>query len=157
MSHAEQSRCDSLRESEAAERCGAVNPFIGYLSSKGKAELHSEQRAAAADWHHHYVIDDLDAYSDEGTITFVRMGGERDFTVCGTPLLDPHAPASRALLGDLAQRLVAAGGHPDACFKVALMHLPHAQAPWQGKNIGSLAMWAAHAPADDPCAPSPSM
>jgi hypothetical protein len=117
--------------------------FIGYMSADGEVfESYSHAEAEKADYHHSFLVKNLDAYDEEGALTFVRMGGKPVVSIKGTPAIDPYSDDSEWLVARLAQRIIESGGHPDMPIEVENMALPKAEAPYQGKRIGTLAQWA---------------
>lgn len=150
---------DARKEIEAAQdptgavgyqpafmRSGGSSPaFIGYLSPDGKFEAYSEQDGKEADYHHSFLVKDLDAYDAEGGLTFVRYDGKPVITIKGTPAMDPYSRTSVPIVADLAQRIIAAGASPDMPIEVDSMGFSKAEAPYQNKKIGTLAEWAARA------------
>lgn len=120
-------------------------PFIGYVGPAG-AEAFSEGEARDADWHHSHLVRDIDAYDDPDALKFVRMQGERDFTVRGEPTNDPlSAPNARAI-GRLAQMLIDAGAPAAARMKVEETGLSREEAPYQGRSLGTLGDLARRSP-----------
>jgi hypothetical protein len=116
--------------------------FMGYLAPNGKFESFTESQAEKADFHHSYLVKDLAAYDAEGGLTFVRMGGEPIVSIKGTPAMDPYAPKSSVMLSSLARRMIADGADPSMPFKVEDMGFKRAEAPYQGKEIGTLGEWS---------------
>lgn len=115
--------------------------FIGYLSPHGKFESYPESVAKENDYHHSNTIKDLDAYNQEGGLTFVRMGGEPVVTIKGEHAIDPHHPKHSPIISDLARRLISFGAHPSMPFKVDNMGFKQHEAPYQGKHIGTIEEW----------------
>ena len=115
--------------------------FIGYLSPHGKFESYPESVAKENDYHHSNTIKDLDAYNQEGGLTFVRYGSEPVVTIKGEPAMDPHHPKHSPMISDLARRLVASGAHPSMPLKVDNMGFKQHEAPYQGKHIGTIEEW----------------
>jgi hypothetical protein len=116
-------------------------PFIGYLGKRGQFESYSHSAARAADYHHSFLIRDVAAYDEEGALTFVRFDGKPVFSIKGSAAMEPHAPASITMIAELARRLVAAGADPQMPIEIEDMGFPKAQAPYQGKRIGTLLEW----------------
>lgn len=131
-----------MTQTTASAASYALTPFIGYLAADGRFEAYGEEAAKGKDYHHSFLMRDLDAYEANGTVTFVRMDSGEHFTINGEPVLDPYAPASKALLGSLARRLIGRGALPSQCYVVEELGMSRAEAPYQGKNIGTLARWA---------------
>lgn len=117
--------------------------FIGYLAPHGKFESYTMAEAEKVDYHHSFLVDDLDAYDLEGSLTFVRYGGEPIITIKGTPAIDPYSPESSLMISKLARALVATGCDPMMPFFIDHMGFTHAEAPYQEKEIGLLVEWAA--------------
>lgn len=120
----------------------ALTPFIGYLAADGRFEAYGEAAAKEMDYHHSFLMRDLDAYEAVGTVTFVRMDSGEHFTINGEPVLEPYAPEWKERLGALARRLIEQGALPSQCYVVEELGMSRAEAPYQGKNIGTLARWA---------------
>lgn len=116
-------------------------PFIGYMTKDGFAEMFNHEAAKAADYHHSYLMKDPDKYFDDNALSFVRMGGENVFTVKGNAILDPYEKQSSKQLGLLAKKLINEGADPQAPFYVEDLALPKIEAPYQGKTIGTLQDW----------------
>ena len=123
---------------------GKVNDsaFIGYLSPHGKFESYPESVAKANDYHHSHTIKDLDAYDQEGGLTFVRMGGEPIISIKGTPAMDPHHPKHSPMISNLARKIIASGAHRDMPIKIEDMGFKKHEAPYQNKLIGTLHEWS---------------
>ena len=116
-------------------------PFIGYLNKDGSHEMYNHEAAKAADYHHSYLMENPDNYLNDNALTFVRMGGENVFTIKGNSVLDPYEKQSSKQLGLLAQKLINQGADPSAPFRVENLALPKLEAPYQGKEIGTLQDW----------------
>jgi len=116
-------------------------PFIGYMTKDGFTEMFNHQAAKAADYHHSHLMKDPDRYFDDNALSFVRMGGENVFTVKGNAILDPYKKDSSKQLGILAKKLINEGADPQAPFYVEDLALPKIEAPYQGKQIGTLQDW----------------
>jgi hypothetical protein len=116
--------------------------FIGYLSPNKKFESYPESAASKVDYHHSYLMNDLDAYSMEGGLTFVRMNGEPIISIKGTPAMDPYQPKNSEFISDLARRIIESGANPDMPFKVEDMGFTRVEAPYQDKEIGTLREWS---------------
>lgn len=118
-----------------------AHPFIGYLSKDGKMEKFNELQAKDADYHHSFLVKDLDAYDSDDALKFVRMGGENKYTIRGNAAITPHATESKAQISALAQRLINEGADNNAPFIIENMSLPKTEAPYQNKSIGTLKDW----------------
>jgi len=116
-------------------------PFIGYMTKDGFTEMFNHEAAKAADYHHSHLMKDPDKYLDDNALSFVRMGGENVFTVKGNAILDPYKKDSSKQLGILAKKLINEGADPQAPFYVEDLALPKIEAPYQGKQIGTLQDW----------------
>lgn len=116
-------------------------PFIGYMTKDGFTEMFNHEAAKAADYHHSHLMKDPDKYFDDNALSFVRMGGENVFTVKGNAILDPYKKDSSKQLGLLAKKLINEGADPNAPFYVEDLALPKIEAPYQGKQIGTLQDW----------------
>lgn len=116
-------------------------PFIGYFHNNGAHETFNHDAAKAVDYHHSNLMKNPDAYFDDNALSFVRMGGENVFTVKGNSILDPYEKKSSEHLGNLAKHLISNGADPKAPFYVENLALPKIEAPYQGKEIGSLEHW----------------
>ena len=116
-------------------------PFIGYMTKDGFTEMFNHEAAKAADYHHSHLMKDPDKYFDDNALSFVRMGGENVFTVKGNAILDPYKKDSSKQLGLLAKKLISEGADPNAPFYVEDLALPKIEAPYQGKQIGTLQDW----------------
>lgn len=129
-----------LREDE--ERIVPDAAFIGYLAPDGQFESFTESEAAEVDYHHSMIVKDLDAYSEEGGLTFVRYNGDPIITIKGTPAMDPYDKNSGKMISLLARKLIGEGADPDIPFAIENMGFSRREAPYQGKQIGSLRIWA---------------
>lgn len=116
-------------------------PFIGYLNKDGSHEMFNHESAKAADYHHSHLMKNPDNYFNDDALTFVRMGGENVFTIKGNSVLDPYERQSSKQLGTLAKKLINQGADPLAPFYVEDLALPKIEAPYQGKQIGTLQDW----------------
>ena len=116
-------------------------PFIGYMTKDGFTEMFNHEAAKLADYHHSHLMKDPDKYLDDNALSFVRMGGENVFTVKGNAILDPYKKDSSKQLGILAKKLINEGADPQAPFYVEDLALPKIEAPYQGKQIGTLQDW----------------
>ena len=116
-------------------------PFIGYMTKDGFTEMFNHESAKAADYHHSFLMKNPDKYLDDNALSFVRMGGENVFTVKGNAILDPYKKDSSKQLGILAKKLINEGADPQAPFYVEDLALPKIEAPYQGKQIGTLQDW----------------
>jgi hypothetical protein len=116
--------------------------FIGYLSPNHKFETFTERQAADADYHHSFLVKDLNAYDAEGGLTFVRFGGDPIISIKGTPAIDPYDNASSAMISELARRIIKSGANPDMPIEIENMGFSRTEAPYQGKKIGTLLQWA---------------
>jgi hypothetical protein len=116
-------------------------PFIGYLNKDGSHEMYNHEAAKSADYHHSHLMENPDNYSNDDALTFVRMGGENIFTIKGNSVLDPYEKQSSKQIGTLAKKLIDQGADPLAPFHVEDLALPKIEAPYQGKQIGSLQDW----------------
>lgn len=117
--------------------------FIGYLAPSGQFESYSQSEAAAVDYHHSMIVKDLDAYNAEGGLTFVRYDGDPVITIKGTPAMDPYDKRSGPIISMLARLLIREGADPDMPIAIDNMGFSRREAPYQGKQIGSLRSWAA--------------
>lgn len=119
------------------------SPFIGYITRDGKTELYDQHEAKAADYHHSFLVKDLDAYSDDFSLNFVRMDGKNIYTIKGDAVIEPYEDKkSEQQIARLARVLLDAGADPAAPFKVADLALSKIEAPYQDKQIGTLGAWA---------------
>jgi hypothetical protein len=116
--------------------------FIGYLSPDHKFETFTQTQAADADYHHSFLVKDLNAYDAEGGLTFVRFGGEPIISIKGTPAMDPHDKGSSAMISELARRIIKSGADPSIPIAIENMGFSRMEAPYQGKQIGTLLQWA---------------
>jgi hypothetical protein len=116
--------------------------FIGYLSPDHKFETFTQRQAADADYHHSFLVKDMNAYDAEGGLTFVRFGGEPIISIKGTPAIDPHDKVSSAMISELARKIIKSGANPDMPIAIENMGFSRIEAPYQGKRIGTLLQWA---------------
>lgn len=130
---------DETLEEDASDTDTA---FIGYLSPDGKFECYSQSEAARVDYHHSMIVQDLDAYNTEGGLTFVRYDAEPLITIKGTPAIDPYDRKSAPMISKLARKIIQCGADPDLPIAIDNMGFKRIEAPYQGKQIGSLRSWA---------------
>lgn len=116
-------------------------PFIGYITKSGDNEMFSHSAAKDADYHHSFLVKNLDDYDKDSSLRFVRMGGENRFTLTGDSAIDPYHPESKEQISMLAKKLIDSGADPNAPFVISDMALPFEQAPYQNKEIGKLSDW----------------
>jgi hypothetical protein len=116
--------------------------FIGYLSPDHKFETFTQRQAADADYHHSFLVKDLDAYDAEGGLTFVRYGGKPIISIKGTPAIDPYDQQSSAMISELARKIIKSGANSDMPIVIENMGFSRTEAPYQGKQIGTLLQWA---------------
>lgn len=131
---------DNQQLDESSESNDAA--FIGYLSPDGKFECYSQSEAARVDYHHSMIVQDLDAYNAEGGLTFVRYDAEPLITIKGTPAIDPYDRRSAPMISKLARKIIQCGADPDLPIGIDNMGFKRTEAPYQGKQIGSLRSWA---------------
>lgn len=117
--------------------------FIGYLAPNGQFESYTQSEAAKVDYHHSMIVKDLDAYNEEGGLTFVRYDAEPIVTIKGTPAIDPYDKNSSSMISKLARLLIQHGADPDMPLRVDNMGFKRTEAPYQNKSIGTLRVWAA--------------
>jgi hypothetical protein len=116
--------------------------FIGYLSPDHKFETFTQSEAAEVDYHHSHLVKDLDAYDEEGGLTFVRYNGDPIISIKGTPAMNPHDNGSSAMISELARRIIQSGANSDMPIEIENMGFSRIEAPYQGKRIGTLLQWA---------------
>lgn len=132
----------SARWSYDREPVVADAAFLGYLAPDGTFECFDEEQARAVDYHHSFLVRNKDAYSHEGGLRFVRYGGQPIVSISGSPAMDPFEARSTTMVAKLARILIAVGADPLMPVSVDHMEFPRAQAPYQGKEIGTLITWA---------------
>ena len=116
-------------------------PFIGYIKKSGDHESYSHDAAKAVDYHHSHLMKDPDAMFADDALTFVRYQGEPIFTIKGESVLDPYHPESAKHISTLAELLKRNGADPNTPLRIEDLALPREQAPYQGKQIGTLQDW----------------
>ena len=116
-------------------------PFIGYLKKSGDHESYSHDAAKAVDYHHSHLMKDPDAMFADDALTFVRYEGEPVFTIKGESVIDPYHPDSAKHISTLAEMLKRNGADPNLPFRIEDLALPREEAPYQGKQIGTLQDW----------------
>jgi hypothetical protein len=116
-------------------------PFIGYIKKSGDHESYSHDAAKAVDYHHSHLMKDPDAMFADDALTFVRYQGEPIFTIKGESVLDPYHPESAKHISTLAELLKRNGADPNTPLRIEDLALPKEDAPYQGKQIGTLQDW----------------
>ena len=119
----------------------AEQPFIGYIKKSGDHESYSHDAAKAVDYHHSHLMKDPDAMFADDALTFVRYQGEPIFTIKGESALDPYHPESAKHISTLAELLKRNGADPNTPLRIEDLALPREEAPYQGKQIGTLQDW----------------
>ena len=119
----------------------AEQPFIGYIKKSGDHESYSHDAAKAVDYHHSHLMKDPDAMFADDALTFVRYQGEPIFTIKGESVLDPYHPESAKHISTLAELLKRNGADPNTPLRIEDLALPREEAPYQGKQIGTLQDW----------------
>jgi hypothetical protein len=117
------------------------HPFIGYITKDGKHEMFNEKLAKEADYHHSFLVKDIDAYDDDNALRFVRNGSENRYSLLGNSAIDPYHPESKKQISTLSKELQLKGADPNAPFVIENMGFSKDVAPYQNKEIGKLSDW----------------
>jgi len=111
-------------------------PFIGVVLSNGQIEAYDEDAAKKADWHHSSLFTDkgLEAFDNDSTLRFVRMEGENDITLEGSPSLDPFESGWNSI-SKLSQYLINFGMSSNTILKIGQQYMG---TEFEGKQIGTI-------------------
>jgi hypothetical protein len=114
-------------------------PFLGIVAKNGYLEAYDLKTAKNHDFHHSYALSPEGSkyYDDDDTLRFVKYYGDDEYTLEGSPALDPFNMGSKQIQ-IFAKYCIEAGASPNTPVTVA----DHALGtPYEGKNIGTLKDW----------------